>query len=306
MKTHATTQLGSCRTAALLGGLVLALTLPGSGLKAQMPEISKSVLVSWPDPAQEQIVVGSDSPTGPVWTPWPEPIFKRFGQMCLAVPTTATQQFFKTVSGRQLADDFTDSWWPFTNRIPWTNWLVNPGEDWFVTNGVLKLAVSPGTNSPGFLLLPDWTNAVQDFYTSIDILDWVTSTNNWSIFALIGRGKIHGVTSANGHIGGLVLNSDGIAGNVTLYLWDGYTDVFGPSFDMGANPLPYRLELSQVGNNLWLRVRSLTTKAVIREQALVVTKYTQGWVGLWIKGRNDPGDTFTITADNFFATGTKP
>jgi hypothetical protein len=262
--------------------------------------------VFWPDPAQEQIVVGSDSPTGPVWTPWPEPIFKRFGQMCLAVPTTATQQFFKTVSGRQLADDFTDSWWPFTNRIPWTNWLVNPGEDWFVTNGVLKLAVSPGTNSPGFLLLPDWTNAVQDFYTSIDILDWVTSTNNWSIFALIGRGKIHGVTSANGHIGGLVLNSDGIAGNVTLYLWDGYTDVFGPSFDMGANPLPYRLELSQVGNNLWLRVRSLTTKAVIREQALVVTKYTQGWVGLWIKGRNDPGDTFTITADNFFATGTKP
>ncbi len=65
------------RTAALLGGLVVALTLPGSGLKAQVPDISKSVLLSWPEPTQEQIVVGSDSLTGPVWTPWPEPIFKR-------------------------------------------------------------------------------------------------------------------------------------------------------------------------------------------------------------------------------------
>src|SRR5512139_180898 len=97
---------GPCgRSAALLACLALALTLPAICLQAQVLDISKSVLLSWPEPAQEQIVVGSDSPTGPVWTPWPEPIFNRFGQMCMTVPTTASQQFFKPVLGRQFVDD---------------------------------------------------------------------------------------------------------------------------------------------------------------------------------------------------------
>ncbi len=98
------------RTTTLLGGLILALSLPVTGLKAQVLDTSRSVLLSWPQSAQEQIVVGADSlASNAVWTPWPEPIFKRFGQMCVAVPTTASQQFFKTVLGTQFVDDFSDT-----------------------------------------------------------------------------------------------------------------------------------------------------------------------------------------------------
>src|SRR5512135_87546 len=110
------------KPAALLACLVLALTVPGIGLKAQVPDISRAVLLSWPEPTQEQIVVGTDSvASNAVWTPWPEPIFKRFGQMCMTVPTTASQQFFKTVRGNQFIDNYSDTQLPYTNRVAYSN-----------------------------------------------------------------------------------------------------------------------------------------------------------------------------------------
>jgi hypothetical protein len=297
-------------TPALLAGLTL---MAGTTfvLHAQLTNIEKAVLLSWPEPAEEQIVVGSDSPAGPVWTPWPERIFKRFGQMCMAVPTTASNWFGKLVPGRQFPDDFSDTWGPFTNRNSYMDWFKEPGEEWFVTNGVLRLTAIH-SDYAGFLLLPIGTNAaatLQDFYTSVDILDWVTSGTNWSTFSLVGRGVIVSETYAYGYIGGLSLNYDGIAGNVRLWMYNGAGELRGPSFDMGTNPPPYRLEFSGVGNpicQLRLRVLNPTTKELIREWALVGTAYTAGWPGFWINTRNQAGDTFAITADNYFATGTKP
>ncbi len=146
------------KPAALLACLVLALTVAGTGLKAQVLDESRAVLLYWPEPTQEQIVVGADSlASNAVWTPWPEPIFKRFGQMCMAVPTTASQQFFRTALGRQFLDDFSETWGPFTNRDSYMHWFRQPGEDWFVTNGTLRVNVNLSTDA-GFLLLPVGTN----------------------------------------------------------------------------------------------------------------------------------------------------
>jgi hypothetical protein len=298
------------RTAALLGGLVVALTLPGTGLKSQVLDTSKSVLLSWPEPAQEQIVVGSDSlASNAVWTPWPEPIFKRFGQMCMAVPTTASQQFFRTALGRQFVDEFSDTWGPFTNRCPWTSWIYNPtGDEWMVTNGVLQVNFR-ARPFPGFALIPLGTNAageLRDFYASVDLFDWVTSGTNSSVFALAGRGHIYGPTSATAYFGGVSVNGDGIGGSVQPWIFDGYGYVYGQPFDSQQIPPPYRVQFSVVGTNLSLRVLNPTTGQVIREVSGNSAKYSQGFVGLWINGRNIAGDWFTMTADNFLMSGTKP
>jgi hypothetical protein len=139
----------------------------------------------------------------------------------------------------------------------------------------------------------------------VDLLDWVTSGTNWLTFSLCARGHIVSTNYGYAYIGGLVLNSDGIAGKVTLWIYNGSGEVWGPTFDSGTNPPPYRLEFSVVGINLRLRVLNLTTKELIQEQALLATAYTAGWPGLYINSRNEDGDTYTINADNYFVTGTK-
>ena len=103
------------------------------------------------------------------------------------------------------------------------------------------------------------------------------------------------------------MNDTGI-GDIRLFIYDGSVEVWGPSFDTGAIPPPYRLEFSGVGNptcQLRLRVLNLTTKELIREQTLVGTMFTEGFPALWINYADGDGDTFTITTDNFFISGTK-
>jgi hypothetical protein len=296
------------RTAALLGGLVLASTLPGTCLKAQVLDVSKSVLLSWPEPTQEQIVVGADSLTTPLWIPWPEPVFKRFGELCMTVPTTASQQFFKLVPGRHFVDDFSDSSPPFTNRCPWMTYWKEAGDEIIVTNGVLRLNWH-GPLSGGFLLLPLGTNVeakVRNLYTSVDILDWVTSGTNWSVLGLTGRGVITGTNSGNGYIAGLSMNQDGRRGSVQPWIWNGSGYADGATFEMQQFPPPYRLQFSVWGAWLSLRVLSLTTGQLIQEVGATNATFFSGWVGLWINAPEGSLESHSITADNFFMSGTKP
>jgi hypothetical protein len=275
-------------------------------------QIANSVLLTWSaNTEEEQIVVIADSVTSTNWTPCPQPIFTGSGGLSVAVPITANQQFFKLVPGRQFVDNFSDTWGPFTNRDSYMEFVKDPGEEWYVTNGVLRLAAVHSAYA-GFLLAPLGTNAAakhEDFFTSADILDWVTNGTNWSLFSLLGRYVIGTPTSGNGYGGLLSLNSGGIAGRVKLIIGNGSAGVDGPTFDMAAHPPPYRLEFSGVGNpicQLRFRVLSLTTGELIAEQRELGTGYTSGLPGIWVNTRNEAGDTFAITADNFFVTGTKP
>ena len=293
------------KAAVLLAGLAL---MGGTTfvLHAQLLSIEKAGLIAWPDPTEEQIVVGSDSPTGPVWTPWPEPIFKRFGQMCMAVPTVATQQYFKLVPGRQFVDDFSDAWGPFTNRNSWAPLLQDATtEEWVVTNGVLQVKCNSGFQY-GFALLPPGMNVLtrhRDFCIAVDVLDWVTSGTNWSGIMLLGRAD---TSTLINYSGGLQLNRGGIPGKVLPFIhWDipTTTSIRGSTNDV---QLPYRLQFSGVGSRLTLRVLNPTNGQLIEELNTTNAPLAIGVAALYFEGRFNAGDSFTIKVDNFFASGTKP
>ena len=89
--------------------------------------IAKSVLLAWSENTMnEQIIVGASALESAVWTPWPEPVFNHRGFVSLAVPTSATQQFFKLVPGVQFLDDFKPlPQWPYTARGEWIPYFGN-------------------------------------------------------------------------------------------------------------------------------------------------------------------------------------
>ncbi len=295
-----------CKSAALLACLVLALTFPGTCLKAQVPEISKAVLLSWPEPTQEQIVVGSDSlASNAVWTPWPEPIFKRFGQMCMAVPTTASQQFFKPVPGTQFIDDVSDFQLPYTNRCAYSNW-TGYGWDYLVTNGTYRIArQGPGIAKWGFAAPLPWVE-VRDFTTSVDILDWVASGTNWNRFYLAARAVWTGPGGGPAYAGGLSLNDPG-PGKVRLRTICFTSSFEGASFDFQQYPPPYRLQFSGVGTNMSSRVLSLTTGQILAEMSVTDTNLTQGFTTLLpYSPALNASESHAITLDNYFVSGTKP
>ena len=103
------------------------------------------------------------------------------------------------------------------------------------------------------------------------------------------------------------LNAKGVPGSVEPWIYNGSTYTNGSTFDTQQFPLPYCLQFSGVGTTISLRVVSLTTGELIRKVSLPNdSTFTEGFVGLWINGESNGNDSFTITADNFFATGTKP
>ena len=293
---------------ALLAGLAL---MAGTTfvLHAQLTNIEKAVLLSWPEPAQEHIVLGSNSlASNAVWTPWPEPIFKRFGELCMTVPTVATQQFFKLVPGRQFADDFSESWGPFTNRNSWVEWVDDPvGEQWIVTNGVLRLDWNAPSGIPGFALFPlGVTNAeavLGDVYMSVDMLDCVTSGTNFAVFALAARFTLD-EGGEKAYLGALYVNYHGLPGVVQPVMYNGSNYKYGAPINIQQYPPPYRLQFSAVGTKLSLRVLHLSTGQFMGDAVNMPSSlYPTGKAALFISGRANPDDSFTITADNFFLTG---
>jgi hypothetical protein len=299
------------RTAAFVGGLLLAVVLPSAGLRGQALGTGNAVLLSWPEPTQEQIIVGSDSlANDAVWTPWPEPIFKRLGQMCMAVPTTASQQFFKVVLGRQVADGFDDPWGPFTNGTAWTPVFQEAGEYWFVTNGLLQMIITPTTYS-GFGVIPLGTNgagSLRDVCASVDIVDWAHSANSSSDFAIGARARFASPTYIKAYLGFLTLNADGVLGRVRPWISTPAGVTYGTAFNLQDYPLPYRVQFSVVGTQISLRVLNPATGQLIQEGHSSATDSTipDGFAGLWLQGADNAGNSNHISFDNFILSGTKP
>jgi hypothetical protein len=268
--------------------------------------VEPSLLLSWQeDTFEDQIVVATDSLTNKVWTPCPRTLFKGDGQLCMAVPTTAKQQFFKLVPGVQFADDFSPAKAPFSTRMPYTLTWSHAGDSVSVTNDVMRIFTQGPVNG-GFTINPPLLSAqTADFHASVDILDWVTSANNWGCIGIIGRGVYYDANSGNGFIGSLVLNPSGVKGKVQLQFWDGGTTIFGPSFtyQMGT---PYRLQFSAVGRNLLIRVLNLQTMEVVKEMKYSSSAFQKGGICLWVGTQESVRQTHEIILDNFFATGTKP
>ena len=267
---------------------------------------TNGVALDWRLPMDEHIVVEADQLAGD-WCPCPQPHTRTGDVFCLTMPCQAQQKFFKLTPGRQFTDGFSGA------ELGWTPWANDPGEEWIVTNGVLQVSFNDAAVGGLALVPPPGTNVeayLRDFCTSVDIVDWETTGTtgtNWSSLALVGRGKIRGPNWAEAYFGGLTLNADGIPGNVKPWMHNSQAYTYGSTFDMQQIPLPYRLQFSVVGTHLSFRVLSLTTGQLIQEMILPNdSNLTNGFVGLWISGRSNDGDSFTAAVDNFFLTGTKP
>jgi len=266
--------------------------------------IEKTVTLSWPhDTVDEMIVVGADSVDPSVWTPYPAPIAKQFGQLCITVPTTQSQQIFKLVYGTHFIDDLSEAKQPFATRQEYRIFFQDPGENVTFSNGVIQVSRT-GATIGGVAILPPEDVVVGDFYTSVDVLSMTSSTRRTITVYVFARGRFDPNT---GYFGGFILNREAIQGNVGTSIFDGGTERRGPAFRIEANPPPYRIEFSCVGQSLRLRVRSLITKEIIAEHTSIASAFTEGFVGLWVAGpNNDPATHDEVILDNYFVTGTTP
>lgn len=289
--------------------MALLLTVPGTCVQAQELEITNSVLLSWPAPTEEAIVVGADSPaTNAVWTPWPEPIFNRFGKLCMTVPvnTTKNAQYFKLVPGTQFIDDFSEPAEPLATRDPWVPYFYGAYGNLFrfaVTNGVYRIEATGSSDGRVPIMPPGPDIIVRDFTASVDLLEWSTSgATSLGIGARVWRDPNGFPGNSTGYIGILVLNDIGHIGQARLNIFDGATTHLGSYFtiDPGAD---YRLEFSAVGRSLYVKLFNLTDPSVpVRQFPLTSSNYSRGFVALWIQS---PGPN-AIVLDNFFLTGTRP
>ncbi len=268
-------------------------------------EIANSVLLSWsPNMPGEQIVVGADAIEGP-YAPVPEPMFERFGSLCVSVPTTAQHQFFTLVPGTQFSDGFSDPVQPYANRLPWELLWEETNDEITVANGVMRIR-RLGSTWAGVLIRPPEELVVRDFYSSVDIRGFTSSGGNWcSVFIMVNGVFRDNQGSAEGNGAGLTFNS-GALGRVMPSVYNGPQESRGQQFDIAELPPPYRLEFSGVGSDFRFRVVHLATKTTISEQQVPRTVYFDGWVGLYVSSPDQNPTTHDLSLDNFFVTGTKP
>lgn len=268
--------------------------------------ITNSVLLSWPEnTVEEQIVVGTDSLSNAVWTPWPEPIFKRNGQLCLAVPATAQAQYFKLVPGTQLLDDFNGPSGLVASRNPWVPYFIDtndiPRFSFEITNGTFRVhTITPPINGrvgfafPGY---PPGSPIFGDFTASVEIVGF-TASGAYPSIVISGRGTLDLPFPGTSHA---YLGSFSLL-PCRIGIWDGANAVWGPPvvYDRTAR---HRLQFSAVDDALTLRLVNLKTGRTF-EQKLVTRTFSHGDVGLMVLGA--AGAPYDITLDNFLLTGTKP
>jgi hypothetical protein len=276
-----------------------------------LTNITRSVLLQWPVPTEDCVVVSAPSVPSSNWTLSPEPIFKRFGQLCMAVPATNHEQYFMLVPGTQFTDDFNAAKEPFGTKHPWVPYYFQPADSdrftWDTATGSLRVQASySGSSGQGVAMPPGPDVLVRDFWASVDILDWGASTNtNERSVGLVVRGTVNRTNfpASNGYIGELWLNRAGGVGKAVLNIYAS-TDDPGPPFslEMGTD---YRLVFSGTGNQLTLRLfRRDDMRQPVAARSRTSYMFAYGPVSLWIA--NYGHVLYDFTLDNFFVTGTKP
>lgn len=279
------------------------------------PTITSSVLLTWPeDTADELIVVAADSLAGP-WTPWHEPCYKHDGKLCLATPSTAAQQYFKLVPGTQFADDFHAAKPPFSGKLPWTPGFYESTDAsrWEITNtnGTLRIqTLMPPVDGRLPIRRPGPQMDVSDFWAAVDIRDFAgTGVGDSRPQQVAIAARMSGAPgdpwpgNRNGYLAALNPNRNGL-NQARLSLWTGYAGTTGALFTFRPEH-PYRLIFSGEGQRLSVDLIDLQTQQPA-VTPLVVTNwnFSRGDMGVYIQTL--VGNSFNVTLDNFFATGTKP
>lgn len=270
--------------------------------------IAHAVCLSWSEnTTEEQIVVSADSPTDPVWTPCPEPMFRRGGRLCVTVPVTQAEQYFKAVPGTQFSDDFNSVKEPFASRNDWGPLFFDPTDAarfmLTLVNEAFQIeTVTRPVDGQVAIFPPGGGPVLRDFTASVDILDWASSQE--SALGIAGRVQGGPGRVENAYLGSVRVNP--AAGTGQLWFYDGASDVqASPTFPITLDS-DYRLEFSVIGRQLELRLWKLaeTEVAVAQGRRQASTSLPPGRVALWVNTRGSTD--YRRTLDNFSVTGTKP
>jgi hypothetical protein len=278
----------------------------------------KSILLSWPEhTAQGQIAVGAETVEGP-WIPLPEPIFKKGGQLCVAVPITFAEhwlnptEYFKLVPGGQLIDDFSG------DKEPWVACYHGEGQfQYSYPEGAFRIqAPTPGSADRGVLGPPLPVAEIPifaDFSMSIDILDWDERADFQSL-GFAARSTVQsewppadGICESGGssYLGGIILRRAQPA--ILWYFLSTTLEEFrSQPFELDPDGV-YRLAFSGVGNRLKVTLRDLGRSGwpVVAELPFIDGALSQGTIALWVNA-NYGQSRYDITVDNFIVTGTTP
>ncbi|MHC1764417.1 MAG: hypothetical protein AB9869_08935 [Verrucomicrobiia bacterium] len=274
-----------------------------------------SVLLAWPEgTAEEMVAVSADSVEGPYDKLCPEPIYKRFGNVSLAVPITATRQFFTLAPGTQFSDDFDPPKPPFSGKDNWVPWFYDEADAtrWSVSpsNGVLRVqTLATPADHDGRLAIapPGPVLRVVDFCASVDVLS-LTVNDTDGLAGIAARGVWDPETGWPGnvksYIGSVVPNSDGVNQARLNFFPGSWPPVRGKVFAFKPGT-PYRLIFSGLGQRFTIELIDLKTgQAAVEPLEVTNSTFSQGHLGLFLQtGRPT---TFDATLDNFFVTGTKP
>ncbi|HNQ90031.1 MAG TPA: hypothetical protein PKM73_15550 [Verrucomicrobiota bacterium] len=267
---------------------------------------SASMLRWSADTADEQIVAGADRIDGP-WAPWPEPVFKRFGELCMAAPTLGAERYFKLVPGSQFADSFDALEEPCATRNPWQLWFLDAGDtDVFrmtQADGVLRIeTLMPPVLGQAAVLPTGGGPVLRDFTASVDILEW--ASDDVSASGLIGRVQGGPGYVSNFYLGTVRMNPALGTGQLFVFKGSGADIPVSAPFSI-SHDARYRLQFSVVGDELKLRFLQLGESPVlIAEGSEEDTRFSQGRVAMWLNGRNST--TYRRVFDNFHVTGTAP
>jgi len=279
--------------------------------EAPSREIERSVLLSWSvNTEEEQVPVTADSLTNPMWVLLPEPIFKRYRDLCVAVPVAKTEQYFQLVPGKQFVDDFSAVLpAPFTARADWTLLCADPSD----TNRIYSSTVDDSlrihiiwpifpVDGRVWAVPPRADLVVRDFRASVDILCWpnLLQPAPLPVCGILARATVNAEdpVSSGGDLGAISRSADGKTGK--LMIRTGGDTSEGPAFAYDAGAV-YRLVFSGVGDDLALHLLDVRTGATVSEVGTKATDFGQGAICLYVEGRRHD-----IALDNVFVTGTKP
>jgi len=272
--------------------------------------IEKSVLLSWPEnTAEEQIVLRAESLAGP-WVPCLEPIFKRNGCMCVAVPITHSDEwvnpagYFKLVPGHQYVNDFSnetgDGW-------EWNNLAENPG---VVTHtfadGVLR--IQDDAKETFMFSCPEPRVLYQDFSLSVDIVNWNEADQGVGLYA---RATMPQQGTAGTCYATVLTTKDSSLGAPGLFIWAAFPDGSMPNLAGTLAPIEagkdYRLVFTGSGSILTAELFELP---LLGTPVVAVTAgnsaLTQGLAGLYIVDYRDTTESIDFTVDNLGISGTTP
>jgi len=270
--------------------------------------IEKSVQLMWSgSTAQDQVAVGATTIDGP-WIPVLEPVFERYGSLCISVPATFGEQwlkpyeYFALTPGYQLRDDFSDvdrQWWHHFHdarefQIRHVDGALNIASSTAGTYGRASLAALPPSAAKPFVH--------QDFAMSIDIIDWEPSGES-QVIGLIGRVELlPDFSTGHNYMGIVGFQNDGTA---FVSIYDSRTNSnLATQEDVAVDPeKSYRLIFCGAGSQLLLRLSALDNPGEsIAELEANDSGLTQGVPALWV---NAGTGTYDLTIDNYFVSGTK-